>query len=91
LLQVFKQDNSALDITGATFAGALVNRRGSQVKALTAGNYDIDDATNGKFSYAPDATDTNEDGLWEWRTVLTISGETYPSIGLVLIHPWKIA
>lgn len=90
VVEILKSDNDPLDISGATFAGALVNLRTSQVKALTTGNYGIDDASNGKFSYSPDADEVDESGLWEFRTELTISGETYMVALPIEIQSWRI-
>lgn len=89
-VEVRLSNNSPLVLTGAEFAGGLVNLKSGAVKALTVGNYAIEDAANGKFSYSPATADMSEAGMWEFRTTITISSQTYMVAILIPILPWKI-
>lgn len=70
------EDDSALDITGATFAGFLKRLDGGTGKA-TAGSYAITTAASGIFTYSPATGDVDEPGTWIWQTTLTLSTQTY--------------
>lgn len=76
-LTVLKADNSAKDITGATFTGTLYDVERAVRITLTAGQYAIVTAASGIFSYAAAAGDTPEPGLYIWETIFTISTRTY--------------
>jgi hypothetical protein len=84
---VLKADNSALDLTGATYTGVLYETRTANRKTLTTGNYSTTNATSGIFTYAPGSTDTDTPGIWDFETVITIGGQTYyitvPSIQIL--------
>lgn len=87
VVTVLRADNSALDITGASFTGVLYETRTANRKTLTPGNYSVTNATGGVFTYAPAATDTDTPGLWDFETAITISSQVYyitvPSIQIL--------
>lgn len=69
-------DDSALDITGASYAGILRRLDGGTSKAI-AGSYATTTAASGIFTFSPAAGDVDEAGTWLWETTLTISTQTY--------------
>lgn len=77
VVTILRADNTALDITGATFTGCLYELRQSNRLTLTPGNYSITNATSGIFTYAPVSADVAVPGTWQWETVVTISAQTY--------------
>jgi hypothetical protein len=75
-----RTDNSAIDLTGATYTGVLYELRLSIRKTLTVGNYSTTNATAGIYTYAPGSVDVDTAGLWQWETVITIGGQTYTAV-----------
>ena len=76
-LTVKQSDNSALNLTGATFTGVLANLETGTIKTLTTGNFAISNAASGIFTYSPASADVNMPGQWMWETCITISSQTY--------------
>ena len=84
---IYNQDNSKLNITGATFTGVLRDMDSNQSIASTVGSYAITEATGGKFTYSPVAADVAVPGRWLWETTLTISSQTYKVRAWVMMLP----
>ena len=77
VVTVLRADNTALDLTGATYTGVLYELRTSNRKTLTPGNYSTTNASSGIYTYAPASGDVDTPGTWQWETVVTISAQTY--------------
>lgn len=86
-LTVLKADNSAKDITGATFTGCLYEIDAARRVTLTTGSYAIVTAASGIFSYAPAAVDTAEPGNYIWETIFTISSRTFNVRAFITVVP----
>ncbi len=74
---VLKKNQSALDITSATFTGVL-HRKGTPASkdlVCTVANYAISSGTGGIFTYAPVAGDVAMAGSYIWDTRITISAK----------------
>ena len=76
VMTVLLADNSALNLTGATFTGVLYEPL-LATRQSTAGSYAITTAASGVFTYSPVAADTAIPGVWWWETQITISTAVY--------------
>ena len=73
------KDNTALNLTGATFAGVLY-RKAAEFRKDTAGTYAITTAASGIFTYTVAAADVDAPGDWIWETTITISALAYEPV-----------
>jgi hypothetical protein len=81
-------DDSALNLTGASYAGVLRRMDGGTSKS-TAGSYATTTAASGIFTYTPHADDVSEMGTWTWETTITISSQPYKcQVELVLAEKY---
>lgn len=72
-----RADNTAVDLTGATYTGLLYDPRTSTRITLSPSNYSTTNATAGIFTYAPQSSDISSPGAFWWQTIITISSQTY--------------
>lgn len=77
VVTVLKSDNTALDLTSASYTGTLYENRTANRKTLTPGNYATSNAPGGIFTYTPQSSDTDTPGTWDFETAITISGGVY--------------
>ena len=69
---VIQDDNTAFNLTGATFTGVLYSRPTSRAITLT-GAFTITSATLGTFTYTPVAGDVAESGEFEIEIAIIIA------------------
>lgn len=78
VLTVKQSDNSALNLTGATYTGKLARESATTTaKTLTVGSYATTTAASGIFTYSPVAADVDTPGVWIMQTIITLSSQTY--------------
>ena len=83
-------DNSAHNLTGATFTGTLWDEETSN-RITLGGTFSITDAANGKFTYAPVAADVADAGRYTVEFAITQSAKPFYVSTPLLIRPRKKA
>ena len=71
---VIQDDNTPLNLTGATFAGVVYSRPNARAIVL-GGAWLLVSALAGTFSYTPVAGDVAEPGEWDIEIIITIGAQ----------------